>query len=214
MVKFFHRNFFPCCFGRSCIVPNLGYVSEAAASFLDRRLGLGIVPVTEIVSISSSAFHYSLIDRLQNRLFGVPLPEKTGSFQLFLDGYVDSTSLNEESIPEEAKKEFKHYFERLVILDYLIRNTDRGSDNWLIKCTHLTSELKSASSTSTLEDPDSSFATRYHTHVAAIGKMMLIIPFTLLNPFRPWTCLSCITSKPNSKLSVWLVGIADCKKFL
>lgn len=26
-------------------------------------------------------------------------------------------------------------FERLVILDYIIRNTDRGNDNWLIKYT-------------------------------------------------------------------------------
>jgi hypothetical protein len=24
-------------------------------------------------------------------------------------------------------------FERLVVLDYIIRNTDRGNDNWLIK---------------------------------------------------------------------------------
>lgn len=28
---------------------------------------------------------------------------------------------------------FQLQFERLVILDYIIRNTDRGNDNWLIK---------------------------------------------------------------------------------
>lgn len=28
---------------------------------------------------------------------------------------------------------FQLQFERLVVLDYIIRNTDRGNDNWLIK---------------------------------------------------------------------------------
>ena len=30
---------------------------------------------------------------------------------------------------------FQLQFERLVVLDYIIRNTDRGNDNWLIKYT-------------------------------------------------------------------------------
>ena len=30
--KWLHRNLFPCCFGRSCIIPNSGYLSETAAS--------------------------------------------------------------------------------------------------------------------------------------------------------------------------------------
>jgi len=33
----------------------------------------------------------------------------------------------------KTQKEFQWQFERLVVLDYLIRNTDRGLDNWLIK---------------------------------------------------------------------------------
>ncbi len=28
---------------------------------------------------------------------------------------------------------FQLLFEKLVVLDYIIRNTDRGNDNWLIK---------------------------------------------------------------------------------
>ncbi|EFO16821.2 phosphatidylinositol kinase [Loa loa] len=32
-----------------------------------------------------------------------------------------------------AMKRFQHLFERMVVLDYIIRNTDRGNDNWLIK---------------------------------------------------------------------------------
>lgn len=30
-------------------------------------------------------------------------------------------------------QKFQLQFERLVVLDYIIRNTDRGNDNWLIK---------------------------------------------------------------------------------
>lgn len=56
-----------------------------------------------------------------------------------------------DNAPEYVKKEFQRQFERLTVLDYLIRNTgqisctvcfhillfactvDRGSDNWLIR---------------------------------------------------------------------------------
>lgn len=34
---------------------------------------------------------------------------------------------------EEVQREFQLQFERLVVLDYIIRNTDRNHDNWLIK---------------------------------------------------------------------------------
>lgn len=35
--------------------------------------------------------------------------------------------------PEDVQREFQLQFERLVVLDYIIRNTDRNHDNWLIK---------------------------------------------------------------------------------
>jgi phosphatidylinositol 4-kinase type 2 len=169
--KWLHRNLFPCCFGRSCIIPNSGYLSEAAASFFDRRLGLGIVPRTEIVTLSSPSFNYKASQKWSNRLFGTPLPKKIGSFQLFLKGFVDSTTFFQDGFQklegtqdqphplgwdQNSMNEFQAGFERLVILDYLIRNTDRGSDNWMIK---VSSNSQSTSNTvineSNIETPES-----------------------------------------------------------
>ncbi|KAH6566694.1 hypothetical protein BASA62_006560 [Batrachochytrium salamandrivorans] len=194
--KWLHRNLFPCCFGRTCIIPNQGYVSEAAASYLDRRLGLNIVPRTEIVCLSSPTFHYSFRDRWAYRIWHKELPLKTGSFQLFLNGYKDATTFFRQgydcmrtmaaAVPaatpailhspssqspdanptasgsshpdlqpgtddphpsvinpspshplgwsSDQQMQFQLGFERLVILDFLIRNTDRSSDNWMVKC--------------------------------------------------------------------------------
>ena len=45
--KWIHRNLFPFAFGRACLIPNLSYISEAAACLLDSRLQTNIVPYTE-----------------------------------------------------------------------------------------------------------------------------------------------------------------------
>lgn len=39
----------------------------------------------------------------------------------------------QEPLPARMAQKFQLQFEKLVILDYIIRNTDRGNDNWLIK---------------------------------------------------------------------------------
>jgi len=171
--KWIQRNLFPCFFGRGCLVPNLGYISEAAASYIDRRLHLNIVPRTEIISLASPSFYYNSKE-LQDYYDGKgPLPKKKGSFQLFMTGYKDANIFfkegydqiiknnapmsnessrsnlhslrslySKENLQEiehpfkwtlKTQKEFQWQFERLVVLDYLIRNTDRGLDNWLIK---------------------------------------------------------------------------------
>ncbi|KAE9551278.1 hypothetical protein FO519_005509 [Halicephalobus sp. NKZ332] len=39
----------------------------------------------------------------------------------------------EQAMPPKTQHEFKLQFEKMVVLDYIIRNTDRGNDNWLIK---------------------------------------------------------------------------------
>ncbi|KOB73702.1 Phosphatidylinositol 4-kinase type-ii [Operophtera brumata] len=106
--KWMHKLCCPCCFGRSCLIPNQGYLSEAGASLVDSKIGLRIVPKTRM-----------------------------GSFQLFVEGYKDADywlrRFEQDPPPQHVMKKFQLQFERLVVLDYIIRNTDRGNDNWLIK---------------------------------------------------------------------------------
>ena len=56
---------------------------------------------------------------------------------MFVEGYEDAAvvlqRLEYDPLPEEYQREFQSQFERLVILDYIIRNTDRNNDNWLVK---------------------------------------------------------------------------------
>ena len=99
--KWMHKLCCPCCFGRSCLIPNQGYLSEAGASLVDQKLNLNIVPKTKIVKLASETFNYPRIDRQKARVkhalleqfphvgfrFNrVGLPAKVGSFQLFVDG--------------------------------------------------------------------------------------------------------------------------------
>ncbi|KAM7072716.1 phosphatidylinositol 4-kinase type 2-alpha isoform 1-T1 [Molossus nigricans] len=142
----------PCCFGRDCLVLNQGYLSEAGASLVDQKLELNIVPRTKVVYLASETFNYNAIDRVKSRgkrlaLEKVPkvgqrfnrigLPPKIGSFQIFVEGYKDADywlrRFEAEPLPENTNRQLLLQFERLVVLDYIIRNTDRGNDNWLIK---------------------------------------------------------------------------------
>lgn len=56
-----------------------------------------------------------------------------------MDGFKDAEywirRFELEPLPISLMKKFQIQFERLVVLDYIIRNTDRGNDNWLIKYT-------------------------------------------------------------------------------
>ncbi|PWA16946.1 hypothetical protein CCH79_00012665 [Gambusia affinis] len=105
-----------------------------------------------VVYLASETFNYSAIDRVKSRgkrlaLEKVPkvgqrfhrigLPPKVGSFQMFVDGYKDADfwlrRFEAEPLPENTNRQLQLQFERLVVLDYIIRNTDRGNDNWLLK---------------------------------------------------------------------------------
>ena len=188
--KWIHRNLFPCFFGRACLIPNLSYVSEAAAYTLDCRLRTNLVPYTDIVHLSSKSFHYDFWDRRNFYRKKKAFPPKVGSFQVFLKGFKDANiflrehpwpdHMNGGFRPEDARRKkgkpwretcrpgtagsgdeddgentpagstdegpsrrfvwtdtiqqsFREELEKLVILDYIMRNTDRGLDNWMIK---------------------------------------------------------------------------------
>lgn len=136
-------------FGRLCLINNQGYISEAMTSYIDQRLLSFIVPYTDIIYLKSEDFYYGW-----NKV-----DWKIGSFQKFLMGYQEANDwLMENPIPldktfqdfpkdciisigqplrfywnQRSLHEFIIELERLVILDYLIRNTDRSLDNWMIK---------------------------------------------------------------------------------
>lgn len=129
---------------------NFRYLSEAGASLVDQKLKLNIVPKTRVVRLVSETFNYPRIDRQKAKLkktikehypsarFNrMTLPPKTGSFQLFVNGYKDADywlrRFEQEPLPTKLVTNFQLQFEKLVILDYIIRNTDRGNDNWLIR---------------------------------------------------------------------------------
>lgn len=52
---------------------------------------------------------------------------QVGSFQLFVDGYKDADfwlrKFEAEPLPENTNRQLQLQFERLVVLDYIIRNT-------------------------------------------------------------------------------------------
>uniref|UniRef100_A0A2P2HXF0 Phosphatidylinositol 4-kinase type 2 n=2 Tax=Hirondellea gigas TaxID=1518452 RepID=A0A2P2HXF0_9CRUS len=147
-----HKICCPCCFGRSCLVPNQGYLSEAGASLVDTKLHLSVVPKTKVVKLASETFNYTRFDREKTRakkivserfpnvgrhFHRIGLPRKVGSFQTFVESYKDADfylrRFESEPLPADLAGNFQRRFERLVLLDYIIRNTDRGNDNWLIK---------------------------------------------------------------------------------
>lgn len=56
---------------------------------------------------------------------------------MFVEGFKDAEywlrRLELEPLSPSLQERFRLQFEKLVVLDYIIRNTDRGNDNWLIK---------------------------------------------------------------------------------
>lgn len=216
--KWIHRNLFPCFFGRECLIPNLSYVSEAAAYVLDTRLQTHLVPYTDIVYLSSKSFFYDFWDRSRYYRKRKPLPAKIGSFQVFLKGFKDANlflrdhpwpyQVNSGFRPQDAPKHkkkpwgeacrpsgavsddeeedtmsdvrsttaedehqakrfvwtdslqqsFREELEKLVILDYIMRNTDRGLDNWMIRVDPQSQEVSIAS-----EPPKMNGISQHHT---------------------------------------------------
>ncbi|KAA8573935.1 hypothetical protein EYC84_005477 [Monilinia fructicola] len=144
--KWIHRNLFPCFFGRACLIPNLSYVSEAAAYTLDCRLRTNLVPYTDIVHLSSKSFHYdfwiaeSLIGKNKRGWRETCRPSSSksddgneGAEASSPTGSGDDNQNRRFVWTDALQQAFREELEKLVILDYIMRNTDRGLDNWMIK---------------------------------------------------------------------------------
>lgn len=129
---------------------DVGYISEAGASIVDRFLNLNVVPRTEIVELGAKSLSYSFWERIEackkEKLVNHADPErpytvfrgKIGSFQLYVSNYKSAEEVLMEisrmqDKPKSFIQAFQREFERLVVLDYIIRNTDRSLDNFLIK---------------------------------------------------------------------------------
>ncbi|KHN79741.1 Phosphatidylinositol 4-kinase type 2-beta [Toxocara canis] len=134
--KYFQRFLCFCCFGRACLIPKSGFLSEAGASLVDERFQLRIVPKTRIIRMAAPTFFYP------KRLCGrEELRPKIGSYQVFVHGYKPAIEVASEwmaddprcTLTDDERSRFLYLFQKMCILDYVIRNTDRNNDNWLIK---------------------------------------------------------------------------------
>ncbi|KAF8386181.1 hypothetical protein PRIPAC_75323 [Pristionchus pacificus] len=137
--KFFQRVMCFCCFGRACLIPNSGYLSETGASVIDQRLELNVVPKTRVVKLASPAFFYERRVCCCSYEGAARLRPKEGSFQTFVTGYEPADHViarwqyDPTLLSEEEKRRFVYLFQKMIALDYIIRNTDRHMDNWLIR---------------------------------------------------------------------------------
>lgn len=200
--KYMQKICCPCCFGRGCLILNQGYLSEAGASLVDQKLGLNIVPKTKVVRLSSESFNYGAIDRAKSKtkrnlkdkfpqigrkFQRIELPPKTGSLQLFVDGYKSADvwlrRFEAEPLSPEMEKQFRLLFERLVLLDYIIRNTDRGHDNWLVR--YDISELPQGPEGAEAGQSDWSIFSRPEIQIAAIDNG-LAFPFKHPDEWRAY----------------------------
>ncbi|KIH57974.1 hypothetical protein ANCDUO_11830 [Ancylostoma duodenale] len=94
---------------------------------------LHIVPKTRVVRLASPSFFYS---RCCGRY---EIKPKEGSFQLFVKGYESAQAVfsrwdyDPSLLSDEEEERFKYLFQKMIALDYIIRNTDRHMDNLLIR---------------------------------------------------------------------------------
>lgn len=127
--KRFQRVLAPCTYKRKGLLKNAGYLCEVAASKVDKIFELYLVPNTILAQMSCPAFYWNCSERRKYKKCN-KYPAKVGSFQLFVHNFTDASKLMKPLTWSTIAKygypiEFMEEFQRLVILDYLIRNTGK-----------------------------------------------------------------------------------------
>ena len=87
--KWMHKICCPCCFGRSCLVPNQGYLSEAGASLVDQKLGLNVVPNTKVNKMAVYTVVFRYCNRTANKQRKIHLPRNTVDRQTEITRSID-----------------------------------------------------------------------------------------------------------------------------
>ncbi|KRX12651.1 Phosphatidylinositol 4-kinase type 2-beta [Trichinella nelsoni] len=139
---YFQKMFRLRCPRRGCILANQAYLSEVGASIVDEYLDLKIVPKTKVAYLASPTFNYSSAEKRKaeqqrERISGVNLPDKVGSLQCVVEGFQPCTFwlkefASKKLLDDKLQYELQLLFERVIILDYIIRNTNRTAENLLI----------------------------------------------------------------------------------
>lgn len=219
-VKWIHRKVFPCTFGRSCLIPNVGYLSEAGASLIDEKLNLQIVPTTRVVRLSNKCFNYTKRFRFLSKS---KYPKKVGSLQTFVHGYKDA----QEVIPTLSNKnaniqqQLQYNYQKLVVLDFITRNTDRGNDNWMIRIDEL--DLESMlQSVDTLEVSETSMSSvdAVKTHSLKIAAIDNGLSFPITHPenWRTypyyWAYLEYVNQPFQKKITEKILPLIKNKHFV
>lgn len=82
-----------------------------------------------------------------------------------MDGYKDADywlkKFESEALSPALQSDFQIQFERLVALDYIIRNTDRGNDNWLIRYSSVDSKPSTNSNGCEMTEVTVSYSKKY-----------------------------------------------------
>jgi phosphatidylinositol 4-kinase type 2 len=227
------------------------------------------VPYTDVVYLSSKSFHYPYWDRRKFQKKKRALPEKPGSFQVFLKGFKDANvflrehpwpdqywsgfragdangrrkkrkwtencrpssaasmdggdySDGEQSGHDEApqgppqfvwteslKEAFREELEKLVILDYIMRNTDRGLDNWMVKVDWDSGKVSIASdpvrlNMDTGDEPDEDLGPRPVDPSRAASPSM-----RAPNPYKSQKPMNASHRKPAANQPIMSLGAID-----
>ncbi len=133
---------------------------EVAAYLVDAFFGFGIIPRTYYAEFTHRTFFLAREDRLSSFR---PKKTKIGSFQEFIGGYVTLSKILEErdALPLVD-------FQLLIVLDVIIGNTDRNSNNILIGAENI------AAIDHGLCFPDKNYNLSYWYWIFEMGKKPLI----------------------------------------